>query len=214
MIYLSGVVRSDLPPAFGFMLQPGMGNRPPAGAVWAADNGCFSTGDRFDAGRWLDWLDGFDAVERGCCLFAVAPDVVGNAKATWERSRSWLREISDCGFVPALVAQEGFDGHVDWDAFGCLFIGGRTTEWKLSPAAQRAAQQARARGKWVHMGRVNSLRRIQAAVLMGCDSADGTYLRYRLRKKGPGASAAIAEMSGWLNRLEAEPFLPLLEAIG
>jgi hypothetical protein len=56
-------------------------------------------------------------------------------------------------------------------------IGG-STSWKLGPAAASLAAQARRLGKWVHMGRVNSLKRLRYAASIGCDSADGTYLAF------------------------------------
>ena len=58
-----------------------------------------------------------------------------------------------------------------------LFIGGTTT-WKLGPAARRLVAEAKARGKHVHMGRVNSQRRYNYARHIGCDSVDGTYLAF------------------------------------
>ena len=56
--------------------------------------------------------------------------------------------------------------------------GGGATGWKLGPAAADLAGQARNRGKWVHMGRVNSLRRLSYAQAIGCHSVDGTYMAY------------------------------------
>lgn len=55
---------------------------------------------------------------------------------------------------------------------------------------------------------VNSLRRLQAAALMGCTSTDGTYLAFRARL-ADGATG-VREVIDWLERLMAEPFLPLL----
>jgi len=78
----------------------------------------------------------------------------------------------------ALVAQDGLESlPVPWEDFDALFIGG-STAWKLSEAARELCQEAKRRGKWVHMGRVNSLRRMQVAEAFGCDSADGTMLRF------------------------------------
>jgi hypothetical protein len=58
-----------------------------------------------------------------------------------------------------------------------LFIGG-STEWKLGAEARALAALAKNRGLWVHMGRVNSLRRLRYAADIGCDSVDGTYLAF------------------------------------
>jgi hypothetical protein len=78
----------------------------------------------------------------------------------------------------AFVAQDGLESlTVPWDDFDVLFIGG-TTEWKLGPQARALVADAKARGKWVHMGRVNSERRYRYAHAIGCDSVDGTYLTF------------------------------------
>jgi hypothetical protein len=112
------------------------------------------------------------------CLFATAPDVVADAAATLELSAPMLPRIAKLGYRPALVAQDGLeDLAVPWAEFDALFIGG-TTAWKVGDAAAALAIEAKRRGKWVHMGRVNSLRRMRYAESIGCDSADGTLLRF------------------------------------
>jgi hypothetical protein len=160
----------------GCMTTPGQGNLVPPGAWWAADNGAF--GDAYvgdDA--WLDWL-ARRPYDRGRCLFATAPDVVGDALATLERSAPFLPAIRGLGYPAAFVAQDGAeDTGVPWDELDCLFIGG-TTEWKLSSAAESLVNQARSYGKWAHLGRVNSWKRWQVADAWGCDSCDGTYLAF------------------------------------
>jgi hypothetical protein len=55
-----------------------------------------------------------------------------------------------------------------------------STAFKLGDAAARVAAEAKARGKWVHMGRVNTAQRIAYARSIGCDSIDGTkWVRWR-----------------------------------
>jgi hypothetical protein len=160
----------------GFIDTPAQGNRRPAGVVWCADNGCFGKGYPGDE-QWLAWL-AKNAHAAKDCLFATAPDVVGDASATLARSTPFLPAIRELGYPAALVAQDGLeDLEVPWDEFDVLFIGG-STEWKLGPAARDLIQQAKTRGKWVHMGRVNSERRYRYAHEIGCDSVDGTYLTF------------------------------------
>ena len=170
----------------GYIDTPLQGNKRPKGVAWCADNGCFS--DKWDQKKWWRFL--VDNAHRAdTCLFAVAPDVVGDALATTIRSRPWLAKIRDLGYPVAYVAQDGIENlrgrtesgtltfPVAWDDFDVLFIGG-TTEWKLSEVARDLVAEAKAHGKWVHMGRVNSERRFLYAMAIGCDSADGTYLTY------------------------------------
>lgn len=156
---------------------PKQGNALPPGVTWCADNGAFGKGFPGDD-AWFAWLQTYAPEERSRCMFAVAPDVVGDAAATHERSMPWLAKIRALGYPAAYVAQNGLeDLEVPWDEFDVLFIGG-DTEWKLGPHARALIAEAKRRGKWVHMGRVNSQRRMQYADAIGCDSADGTYIAF------------------------------------
>lgn len=167
--------------------------------VWAADNGCF-TNPNLDVPDYLRWLEERKAgLPR--CLFAVAPDVVANAEATWERSLPVLPVLRNMGFQAAFVAQDGQEKlPMLWHTFDCLFIGG-STKWKLSENAFQLCMEAKKRGKWVHMGRVNSRKRLRVATLALCDSSDGTHLCFGPDKRTP-------QLVGWLNELAQQPFLP------
>ena len=192
MIYLSSVTMPRHWPAMaaagiGIMLTPAHGVR--LGVTrelpcWAADNGCFNQGESFDLARFYRWLEAM-APARATCLFAVAPDVVGDATATFVRSIPELPRIRALGYPAAFVAQNGLeDGPVPWDAFDALFVGG-DTPWKLSEAAYGICAAARERGKWTHMGRVNSRQRLLAATAAGYDSADGTHSSFGPDKRLP-----------------------------
>lgn len=164
------MMRGDL----GQLVTPNEGRRPLPGVEFGADNGCFSKNYVGDD-RWFAWLD---SLPREHCLFATAPDVVGDAQATLARSLPWLPQIRALGFPAAFVAQDGLeDLVVPWDWFDVLFIGG-STEWKLSEHARMTAAGAKRRGKSVHMGRVNSGLRWGIAEFFGCDSCDGTFLAF------------------------------------
>lgn len=159
----------------GYIDTPHQQNTRPAGVTWCADNGCFSA--RFQEDHWWSFLER-NAGAAGACSFATAPDVVGDAVGTLERSAPWLQPIRDLGYPVALVGQDGMeDLAVPWDDVDAFFIGG-STEWKLSDEAARMVDEARGRGKWVHMGRVNSRKRLAYAESIGCDSADGTFLTF------------------------------------
>lgn len=170
---------------------PNEGRTPLPGVTWAADNGCFSTHYVGDT-AWIEWL-ARHAEHATRCLFATAPDVVGDAAATLERSAPHLPAIRQLGYPAALVAQDGLEElAVPWDDFDVLFIGG-TTEWKLGAAAADLVRQAKDRGKWVHMGRVNSHRRWSYAEHIGCDSVDGTFLAF-------GPDTNLPRLTGWINQ--------------
>ena len=207
MIYLSGAVvpsMVDRPrPDLGVMLNPQTGNRAwlRAGLPWAADNGCFVAGETFDADAWLAWLGGLRP-HAETCLFAVAPDVVGDAAATLARSSPHLPTIRRLGFRAPFVSQDGADRvGVPWDAFDCLFVGG-STAWKLSEPSYGLGAEAKARGKWLHMGRVSGARRLHAARVSGVDSTDGTKLKF-----GPDKNLRLVH--AWLDALRAQTVMEL-----
>ena len=114
----------------------------------------------------------------------TVPDVVGNAELTQILFNYWQPELE--GLPLAFAAQDGAEHlRLPWGRFDCLFIGG-TTDWKLSPQAAYLGREAKRRGKLLHMGRVNSDKRLRYAFELGCDSVDGTgyqrYSKFHLRK--------------------------------
>lgn len=182
---------------------PKQGNRPVAGARFCMDNGCFGKGYP-GAAAWFAWLEA-NAHRAADCAFAVAPDVVGDAAATWERSSHWLPKIRARGYAAAFVAQDGIeDMAIEWDAFDVLFIGG-STEWKLGPAARAITAEAKRRHKPVHMGRVNSLSRLRYAGAIGCDSADGTYISF-------APDLNLPHVLGWLRDVNDQGVLDFGDA--
>src|SRR6266567_778281 len=52
---------------------------------------------------------------------------------------------------------------VPWDVFDALFIG-RSTDWKLGPAAEALVREAKQRAKWVHFGRWTARRPLRAGL--------------------------------------------------
>jgi hypothetical protein len=182
------------------MTTPAQGNRIPDGAEYFCDNGRFGKHYVGDV-RWFEWLQRTVArygADR--CLGAVAPDVPFDAAGTLAESLPWLARIRELGIPAAFAAQDGCDLlGVPWDAFDVLFIAG-STEWKTGPVAERLSREAKARGKWVHMGRVNSRHRLRIAEWFGCDSADGTYLAF-----GPDKNLGL--LRGWLDELHHTPSL-------
>lgn len=176
---------------------PAQGNVIPAAAAWCADNSCF--GDDYPGDvEFIRWLARRQP-DAGRCVFVAAPDVPrqpdgtlrGDAKATLRRSEPFLEIIRALGYPAALVAQNGLeDLTVPWDTFDVLFLGGDDA-WKLGPHARRLTLEAREHGKHVHMGRVNSLRRLRYADAIGCASADGTYLAF-------GPDVNLPKVLSWL----------------
>ncbi|AWM39816.1 hypothetical protein GobsT_18170 [Gemmata obscuriglobus] len=163
------------------------------------DNGCFT-----EAGRGRFTMAGYERLVKSGLeqfgpdlLFATAPDTPFDWSATLRSSLPTLQTIRRWQCPAALVWQDGATAeNMPWDAFDVGFIGG-STEWKLGPYAKRLTAEARRRGKLVHMGRVNSTRRLLVAQRFGCDTADGTYLKHELAK-GVDPAEAVGRMVEWL----------------
>ena len=177
--------------------QCNQGGRP-NGVVWIADNGCFGK-KAFDEGRWFAWLQTHADIDR--CMFATAPDVVGDHQATLKRSAPWLPKIRQLGYPAAFVAQDGAEvATMPWPDFDALFIGG-TDEFKMSQTAIDIAAEAKRRGMWVHVGRVNSRQRYLRFSSIA-DSADGTFILF-------GPRVRLPELLGWVR--EHRNRMPLWE---
>lgn len=161
-----------------------------AGLVWGADNDCYSGFNETNYRKMLANVRGHAG-----CVFVTAPDVVGDARATLERFGDWEREIHDVVGQPiGLVAQDGLTPcDVPWDSIEALFIGG-TTEWKLGDEARHLASIAKSKGRWVHMGRVNTPSRLEYAYRLGCDSVDGSSFGRFPSAKIPRALEVMDEL--------------------
>lgn len=169
------------------------GNSIQDGFSWCMDNGVF-TGAFSEVDFWAKLVE--MRPYQNTCLFVVSPDVVANAIATMSAYRYWGGRIKERGWPVAFAAQDGqelFDFPPEYDA---LFIGG-STEWKMSTAADECILRAKAQGKWVHVGRVNSQKRIRHFQLMGVDSVDGTTVCFAPDKNYPVIDRALKQEPLW-----------------
>lgn len=203
LLYLTATSAKNVLPhidagTLGFLNTPATNLRIREGWTWAADNGCYGknyVGDR----AWFDWLLRVRE-SPGTCLFATAPDVVGDFGATLERARPWLGRIRTAGLPAALVAQDGATSRtIPWSDCDAVFIGG-TTGWKLGSEAEGIVVEGVRRGVHVHVGRVNSWRRFSRFAALGADSADGNYIAF-------GPERNLPRVLGWIARAHAQPSL-------
>lgn len=177
----------------GLMCQPWGSRYPQPGWLWAADNGCFAP-DKWKAQLWTDWL--WSHRSRSGCLFATVPDVVADHEATLARFFEFRPIVAEAGYPVAFVAQNGATVEtIPWDFLDCLFIGG-DTYWKMG-VAFGLVEAAHERGKWLHVGRVNSNRRYRAWEPFA-DSCDGTLLAF-------GPKTNMPRILDWLGNAEREP---------
>lgn len=107
-------------------------------------------------------------------LWVAAPDAVGDPYETRRLWRQWWPILSRMGLPAAWVAQDGCerDELAMWGGPRCVFIGG-STDYKESEAARRLCRIAKEMGKLVHIGRVNSERRLRLFDDIGRDPRTG-----------------------------------------
>lgn len=176
----------------GELILPGAGNAPDSlklvPGMWAMDNGAYSG---FEADTFMRMLQRFHG--RKGCRWVACPDVVGDARATLDLWPFWSAVIRGVGFIPALVLQDGMlVSEVPWRAIGGIFVGG-TDAWKFSPQSRDLCAYGKARGLSVHVGRVNSRKRIGEAYQLGADSFDGgQYSMYAARRIPEGVADVAA----------------------
>lgn len=162
--------------------RTGINHTAHAGIPWAADNDAYLAWNEPRFRRMLDTITGLPG-----CLFVTSPDIVGDHPATLRRFWDWQPELAGRDLPIAFVAQDGVTPDtIPWEHCAAVFLGGTDT-FKLGPDARAVAHAARARGHWLHMGRVNSYRRMRYAHALGCDSIDGTnFARWNKAKLDMG----------------------------
>lgn len=140
------------------------------GKLWALDNDCFND---YAPDKIMKSLDA-SLLTHCKPLFCVVPDVVGNHDATMERYHQWRDEYTSRNLAMALAIQNGATVQtIPFDDIGAVFIAGDDA-FKYSSTIRDVVGEAQLRGLWVHMGRVNTVRRVKYAGAIGVHSIDGT----------------------------------------
>lgn len=145
-----------------------------SGRPWAADNDAFKA---WDQERFWAMLGKISQVDRSRFLWCACPDVVGDAQATVNRWHEWQPQLAYLDIPAAFVGQDGLEAipdQIPWHDMAAFFVGG-STEWKLSEHAESLMREAKSREKLVHVGRVNTRRRVRDILMMSplVDSMDG-----------------------------------------
>jgi hypothetical protein len=175
-IYLSPIENVD-DPEFGFLRSPRRQTLPAKvvqdGRWYAFDNDCFT--GRFNESKWMRALEAHRPYQDRC-LFVTAPDVFGDVAATMDLFDHYEGIIHGLGYRVALVRQDGLtEEMIPWDRIDALFIGGNYE--RAMTEVRRLMRRARALGKWIHVGRVNTRRRL--LMFNDADSWDGTAINIR-----------------------------------
>jgi len=156
------------------LLSPAGCGLNPVGFRYGLDNGAWShyqQGTLFDEGAFDEAL-----VLRGPEADWVAvPDVVCGGAASLEFSLRWLPRVSARAQLALIPVQDGMTTSELRPLLGArvgIFVGG-SERWK-EQNAWGWGQLAREVGCYLHVGRVNSQRRISICAAAGAHSFDGT----------------------------------------
>jgi hypothetical protein len=140
-------------------------------APYALDNGawgCFQRNEPWDSGRFRACVEAVGADAD----WIVLPDVVAGGLSSLALSLSWLAELAGRVLLPVQDGMSPADIRPHVGGRVGIFVGG-TTSWKLA-TLNRWGQLARETGAWLHVGRVNTARRIGQCGDVGAHSFDGT----------------------------------------
>lgn len=179
--------------------------RLPAGfeGRYALDNGAWTAFQRkesWDEGAFVETLGKYGAGAD----WVVSPDIVEGGAASLALSKAWLSACLDACRVVLVAVQDGMEAidveHLLGPRVG-LFVGG-STEWKEQSLGMWG-QLAEKSGCWLHVGRVNSQRRIRWCHEVGADSFDGSGAAI-FSVKVPGLDGARRQRSLWGAGLKEE----------
>lgn len=156
-----------------FLLVSAKGVHRHEGFRYAIDNGAWTAHTQakpFDERAFVAVVEKLG----GGADWIALPDIVCGGLSSLEMSKWWLSWVSR--FAPVLYpVQDGMGPedvrHLLHPEAG-IFVGG-STEWKLDTLSTWAAL-AREVGCWLHVGRVNTVRRIRRCIDVGATSFDGT----------------------------------------
>lgn len=159
---------------WGLLLTPDRPELLPGFTEIAIDNGAWGAFQRKE-----EWVP-----DKFCKLvnqygrrakWVVAPDIVCGGVESLARSLEWLPWLSERCTQVLIAVQDGMSAehlvpHVS-KSVG-LFVGG-SSDWK-EETLPMWGKLARESGCYLHVGRVNSARRIRLCAMSGADSVDGT----------------------------------------
>ena len=191
--------------ALGHLYSPGSQRGPYAHLPYALDNGrfsCWSRGVAWDEAAYIALLEwAFMAGRDGQRpIWALVPDVVADKEATLTEWDRWTPIVTSFGFPLAFAVQDGMLPKDVPQNAEVVFIGG-TTAWKWLQAPVFCQQFPR-----VHIGRVNSYKRLVFAERCGAESCDGTGWGRGDRKQLAGLQQYLREVAGEQPRIEQSEF--------
>lgn len=135
---------------------------------YGLDNGAFTD---FNEVAWRTMVG--EGLADELCLWIAMPDIVGDWDTTLEQFWHYQESTKTPPEKSAIVLQDNLIlDQIPWDDITCIFLGG-TDLFKKSHLAFEAVLQAKAKKKWVHVGRVNTRKNV-ARWFDFADTIDGS----------------------------------------
>lgn len=144
------------------------------GFPYAIDNGAWTShqkGEPFQEAPFRQLLRSHGELAD----WVVVPDIVAGGEESLKMSTRWIPEVLSQTRQALFAVQDGMSPAQVVPLLGSrvgIFVGG-STEWKLQTLPEWG-RVAEARGCWLHVGRVNSARRIHLCGRARAHSFDGT----------------------------------------
>lgn len=199
-----GYLAGRFPGRIAHLFSPGAQRGPfsDIGIEYAIDNGVFARGERWDECAFFELLD-WAKLSGHNPKWVIVPDVVGDAIRTLRRWELYRERVADYGWPLAFAVQDGMTAADVPAAADVVFVGG-STEWKWRTVAMwcDSFNGVARRCRPVHVGRVNTYRRLWRAHDAGATSCDGTGVIGQRgdQRQFRGAVAYLEESSGFRPR--------------
>ncbi len=185
----TGYLAGRFPGKIGHLFSPGSQRGPFEFIPYCLDNGRFGAGEEWSEAAWLKMLN-WARLSGQRPGWALVPDVVGDRTGTLDSWRQYVAVVRGYGWPLAFAVQDGMTPLDVPEEAQVVFVGG-TTEWKLQTLAMWCGAFPR-----VHIGRVNTYKRLWLCHDAGAESIDGTgwmrgdQIQYR------GLMAYLSESTG------------------
>jgi hypothetical protein len=178
----------------GHLYSPGAQVGPLEFIPYGLDNGAFGHDDDWDENAWMHLLD-WAQISGQKPLWDLIPDRVGDKAATLERWEKFAPVARLFGWPLAFAVQDGMTPKDVPKSAAVVFVGG-STDWKWRTVGMWCGYFPR-----VHVGRVNSYRRLWECHDAGAESVDGTGWMRGDQVQYRGLMAYLEESTGVRERV-------------
>lgn len=190
-----GWLAGRFPGRLGHLFSPGAQRGPFPFMPYAIDNGIFAKGENWQEAEFFKLLD-WARLSGQRPLWVIVPDEVGDRLRTLRKWELYASRVAAYGWPLAFAVQDGMTPEDVPTGAEVVFIGG-STEWKWANMAMWCESFPR-----VHVGRVNTYRRLWQCHDAGAESCDGTGWTRGDQRQHRGLLAYLEEASGNRRRHE------------